>query len=337
MGGLRQVTFVRHIRYLQMQRSNQMQKTKAMLIMVCLLGAGLLTARTLKAEGLTNAVPMTMVNINPGTFTMGADLSADYITARKGIFIQDEFPTRQVTITYEYEMSKYEVTNAQYEKFDPSHAALRGKADGISRDDAEAVVYVNWYDAMGYCRWLSSHDAQYDYRLPTEAEWEYACRAGTRTPYNNGVSGDIYSMNPLGPLAKQWRIITEWYITRGNRPTRNISWGLSGRCGPDGRPAGTKMLGACMTCTVAWRSGRSTGMARMWQPTLPIPLATRTALQKSFEVAVTMFTCRHCVRRTALRPTGPTGISCSVSEWCEYRRAGPLPKPKLKQPVKAVG
>jgi len=202
-----------------------MQKTKAMLIMVCLLGTRLLSAQTLQAEGSTDSLGMKMIKINPGTFTMGAALSADYITAKKGIFIQDEFPTRQVTITYKYEMSKYEVTNARYERYDASHSVLRGKADGISEGDTEAVVYVNWYDAMGYCRWLSSHDAKYDYRLPTEAEWEYACRASTRTPYNDGVSGDIYSMNPLGPLAKQWRIITEWVVMRGNRPTKNISWG----------------------------------------------------------------------------------------------------------------
>jgi formylglycine-generating enzyme required for sulfatase activity len=194
-----------------------------MLIVVCLLSSGLLAAQTLQAEGCTKPVEMEMIKVSPGTFTMGADLSADHITAQKGIFIQDEFPTRQVTITYEYEMSKYEVTNAEYERYDPSHAALRGKADGISEGDTEAIVYVNWYDAMGYCRWLSSHDAKYDYRLPTEAEWEYACRAGTRTPYNDGASGDIYSMNPLGPLAEKWRIIMQWVVMRGNRPTRDVS------------------------------------------------------------------------------------------------------------------
>jgi formylglycine-generating enzyme required for sulfatase activity len=196
-----------------------------MLIMLCLLGTGLLSARTSRAKGVTNPAPPEMVKIKPGTFVMGADLSADYITAEKGIFIQDEFPTRQVTITYKFEMSKDEITNAAYEKYDPSHAKLRGKAEGISEGDGEAVVYVDWYNATGFCRWLSQRDTQYDYRLPTEAEWEYACRGGTRTPYNDGVQGDIYSMNPLGPLAEKWRIITEWFVTRGNRSTRDISWG----------------------------------------------------------------------------------------------------------------
>ncbi|MHC4475516.1 MAG: SUMF1/EgtB/PvdO family nonheme iron enzyme [Planctomycetota bacterium] len=202
-----------------------MQEGKAMLTMVCLLVVGLCVAQTSQAQGPADSLGIEMVKIKAGTFTMGADLSPGCVIAEKGIFIQDELPARQVTITYKYEMSKNEVTNAQYEKYDPGHTALRGRAEGISQDDGEAVVYVNWYDAMGFCRWLSSRDTQYDYRLPTEAEWEYACRAGTRTPYNDGVQGDIYSMNPLGPLAKKWRIITEWVVTRGNRATKNISWG----------------------------------------------------------------------------------------------------------------
>ncbi|MHC4345832.1 MAG: formylglycine-generating enzyme family protein, partial [Planctomycetota bacterium] len=136
-----------------------MNKKKAMLIMLCVLGTGLLSVRASQAQGRASSAELEMVKIKPGTFTMGADLSADYITAKRGIFMQDEFPARQVTITYKFEMSKYEVTNAQYEKYDPKHAGLRGKAVGISADDNEAVVYVNWYDAMGFCKWLSSKDA----------------------------------------------------------------------------------------------------------------------------------------------------------------------------------
>jgi len=201
-----------------------MRTSKATLIAVWLFGAGLLVAGVSQARADKCPLELEMIKIKPGTFTMGADLSADYITAKKGIFIQDELPARRVTITYSFEMSKYEVTNAQYERYDPSHRALRGKSEGISEGDNEAVVYVSWYDAMGFCRYLSSHDERYAYRLPTEAEWEYACRAGTTTPYNDGVSGDIYEMNPLGQLAQRWRIITDWFVTRGNRATRDISW-----------------------------------------------------------------------------------------------------------------
>lgn len=177
------------------------------------------------AKDVAASLELEFASIPPGTFQMGADLPADVITAERAVFIQDELPAREVTITNAFEMSKFEITNAQYEKYDPGHAALRGKAHGLSRGDREAVVYVDWQDATGFCRWLSEQDERYDYRLPTEAEWEYACRAGTRTPYNDGVSGDIYSLEPLGDLAAKWNLITDWLVTRGNRPTESISWG----------------------------------------------------------------------------------------------------------------
>ena len=197
-----------------------MDQRKTMLTIFCLLCTGLFGSDALRADGFTDSIGMEMIKINSGTFTMGADLSADYITAERAIFIQDELPARKVTITKDFEMGKYEVTNVQYEKYDPRHAALRGKAVGISAEDNEAVVYVNWNDAIGFCKWMSSLDKKYDYRLPTEAEWEYACRAGTTTAYNDGVSGDIYTLNPVGELAEKQRVIAEWYVTRGNRPAK---------------------------------------------------------------------------------------------------------------------
>ncbi len=122
-----------------------------------------------------NSLGMKFVRIEPGSFEMGET---------DGEF--DESPVHSVTLTKPFLMAVTEVTNAQYEAFDPSHKELRGK-HGISNGDSEAVVNVSWEDAVRFCRWLSEKEGK-TYRLPTEAEWEYACRAGTTTAFSCGDS-----------------------------------------------------------------------------------------------------------------------------------------------------
>ena len=125
-------------------------------------------------DGLVNSIGMKFVRIEPGSFLMGQEEGGDW----------DERPVHKVNITRPFCMAVTEVTNAQYEKFDPEHRKLRGKL-GFSRDDDEAVVFVSWDDANRFCEWLSKKEGK-PYRLPTEAEWEYACRAGTTTSYHTG-------------------------------------------------------------------------------------------------------------------------------------------------------
>lgn len=140
----------------------------------------------------TNSVGMRMVRIEPGAFRMGIGESPipKEVLAKswRDKITFDEQPAHYVTISRPFYMGACEVTNAQYEQFDPAHRALRGKL-GFSTGDDEAVVFVDWHEATKFCQWLSNTEGTH-YRLPTEAEWEYACRAGTTTAYQWGDEPD---------------------------------------------------------------------------------------------------------------------------------------------------
>ncbi|MFH1717794.1 MAG: SUMF1/EgtB/PvdO family nonheme iron enzyme [Planctomycetota bacterium] len=127
-------------------------------------------------DTFVNSTGMKLVRIQAGSFLMGQGEGGDW----------DERPVRRVKITRPFHMSETEVTNAQYEQFAPAHRQLRGKLD-FSKEDDEAVVFVSWHEAVEFCKWLSKKEGK-PYRLPTEAEWEYACRAGTTTAYHTGDS-----------------------------------------------------------------------------------------------------------------------------------------------------
>lgn len=116
-----------------------------------------------------------MVEIPAGHFFMGGRGSGEDF---------DEKPIHKVTFSRSFRMSDTEITNAQFERFFPGHALLRGK-DGLSKHDDEAVVNVSYDDALEFCRRLSLEEGR-NYRLPTEAEWEYACRAGSYSDFNTG-------------------------------------------------------------------------------------------------------------------------------------------------------
>ncbi len=146
----------------------------------------------------TNSIGMELVRIESGSFEMGfeGDLP-EAITGRpwRTTGDADEGPAHRVTISRPFYMGTTEVTNAQYETFDPAHKELRGKLKFSSEDD-EAVIFVSWNDAVAFCEWLSEQEGR-PYRLPTEAEWEYACRAGTTTYYHTGDTlPEGYLQNP---------------------------------------------------------------------------------------------------------------------------------------------
>lgn len=164
-------------------------------------------------DSYTNSLGMRMVRVEPGTFIMGS---------RQGD--RDEEPLRRVRLSKPFHLSSTEVTNAQYEHFDPSHRSLRGKL-GFSTLDDEAVVFVNWHEATAFCDWLTRKEGR-QYRLPTEAEWEYACRSGTTTEF---------SMGEVLPLLYHNSQKLSWFpdIARGEPQRKEVMPLLVGRRPPN--------------------------------------------------------------------------------------------------------
>jgi len=175
-------------------------------------------------DTFTNSIGMTFVEIPAGTFTMGSN-DGDH----------DERPVHEVTISQAFYMSETEVTNAQYEQFDPNHAAYRaeqvynnGQRLHISKSDDEAVIYVSWEDANNFCKWLSKIEGSAGVpgcRLPTEAEWEYACRAGTTGRFSTG--------DDLGSEYRKNQEHSSWpeQVDLGVKNTGQNAWGLWGMHG----------------------------------------------------------------------------------------------------------
>jgi formylglycine-generating enzyme required for sulfatase activity len=132
---------------------------------------------------VTNSVGMKLVLVPAGSFLMGSAESE----AERGA---DEGPQRRVTIPRPFYLGVFPVTQAEYQKVMSTRPAQFSK--GAGGGPTHPVEQVSWDDAVGFCRELSSLGAEKEwaraYRLPTEAEWEYACRAGTTTPFAFGES-----------------------------------------------------------------------------------------------------------------------------------------------------
>lgn len=127
--------------------------------------------------------PPGFVAIQPGTFLMGSNAP---VGAAPYFNTTDSQPVHQVTISYGYWMGATEVTQAQY-----SNLMNTNPSSFVSANSP--VENVNWINVQTYCAALTAQQAAqgnvppgYEYRLPTEAEWEYACRAGTATEFNVG-------------------------------------------------------------------------------------------------------------------------------------------------------
>jgi formylglycine-generating enzyme len=121
-----------------------------------------------------------MVLVEGGSFTMGDEW---------GMGSEDELPTHEVSLK-NFKISKTEVTVKQYRQFCRETGRSMPEAPSWGWQDNNPMVNVNWHDAVAYCDWLSDKmDGLY--RLPTEAEWEYAARGGKNSKgfkYSGGQS-----------------------------------------------------------------------------------------------------------------------------------------------------
>ncbi|MEM9059150.1 MAG: SUMF1/EgtB/PvdO family nonheme iron enzyme [Pseudomonadota bacterium] len=132
-----------------------------------------------------------MVVIPAGTFMMG---STEAETTKFGVpdeYAAWEKPRHEVEITQPIALARYATTFDEYDAFCEATDREKAKDEGWGRG-RRPVIRVSWNDAVAYCDWLSSKTG-YLYRLPSEAEWEYACRAGTETAFNFGdlISTDL--------------------------------------------------------------------------------------------------------------------------------------------------
>ena len=179
---------------------------------------------------------LTMIWVKPGTFMMGSPESEAGRSSNE--------TQHQVTLTKGFYLGKYEVTQAQWEKVKGSNPSHFKGAD-------RPVEKVPWNDAVDFCKKLTEMEKKagrvpegMSYQLPTEAQWEYACRAGTTTAYSwgndinssranyNWVNGgndgndfkqtrDVgqYAANPWGFFDMQgnvWEWVSDWkanYLT----------------------------------------------------------------------------------------------------------------------------
>ncbi|EAZ90091.1 formylglycine-generating enzyme family protein [Crocosphaera chwakensis] len=132
-----------------------------------------------------NGVPLDMILIPSGSFMMGSPSSEESSFDR-------ERPQHRVTVPLFF-MGRYPITQAQWKAVAAMPEVGKELKSNPSefKGDKRPVERVNWYDAIEFCARLSVQTKR-NYRLPSEAEWEYACRAGTTTPFH---FGDTISTN----------------------------------------------------------------------------------------------------------------------------------------------
>ena len=169
---------------------------------------------------ITNSIGMKLVLIPKGTFMMRSCIEEERIEEERASNNEEQY---QVTISKDYFLGVTEVTQGQYEQvMGTNPSRFQGNKVQVDRSNLP-VEQVSWEDAVEFCKKLSDlpeeRKAGRVYRLPTEAEWEYACRAGSRSFYSFGASS-----KSLGDYA--------WFVGNGGLQTHPVGektangWGL---------------------------------------------------------------------------------------------------------------
>ena len=175
-----------------------------------------------------NSMGMKFVRIEPGTFVMGLDDELSKKVGPSDPLGGPMYVPHRVTLTKPYYMGAFEVTNKQYDQYDTQHTHRRPKYQLVPGGDNHPVEPITWQDAQLFCRWLSAGEGRL-YRLPTEAEWEYACRAGTTNRTYWGGNVEDRTKANLGGTGKKTH---EFYADDGFEYTATVGsfppnpWGL---------------------------------------------------------------------------------------------------------------
>ena len=218
----------------------------------------------------TNSIGMKFALIPPGTFLMGSPPNEE---GRSDNEIQ-----HRVTLTRGFYLGVYPVTQGQWQ-------AVMGNNPSSFKGDNRPVEQVSWEDCQEFCQKLSKREGK-QYCLPTEAEWEYACRAGTRTAYFYG--------DDQGQLGEYC-----WY--RGNSGRKPIP--LVRR---------SPILGDCTTCTEMSGNGARTGLVSMAYRTRRILVVLRRAPPGCTGAATGATNRGAAGRRTATGPGACRGTGAST-------------------------
>ncbi len=196
--------------------------------------AGPKTSPAPPAKKVTNSLGMTLVRIEPGSFLMGSSQDQiDHLIRQcpdsKREWFDNEQPQHTVKITRPFYLGAHPVTQGQYQ------AVMGNNPSHFKGSDDLPVESVSWLDVVAFCNKLSKREKRTPfyqingtevtvlggdgYRLPTEAEWEYACRAGSATLYPFGDNASA-----LGEFA--------WYGKNSEKKTHPVgqksanAWGL---------------------------------------------------------------------------------------------------------------